>query len=885
VQDPAKDTRFNGNFEITIDGASFQMLHLGTLNPALEALPACLKILAENVLRRRPDEAHAFENWITREETSEVEFQPGRVLMHDTTCVPALVDLATLRDAVAERGGDAARVNPAVQVDLVIDHSVMVDRQGSANAAAFNLARELERNRERYEFIRWAENSLANFRVVPPGVGIIHQINLEHLSQVVRVEQSGGASFLYPDTLVGTDSHTPMINALGILGWGVGGVEGLSAALGQPLTLQIPSVVGIRLVGTLGPGVTATDLALALTHRLREQGVVEKLLEFYGPGMRCLSVADRATIANMAPEYGATCSYFPIDESTIQYLAMVGRPREVLIRVEAYARAQGIWHDPDSRAVFSERMEIDLSAIEPTVAGPKRPEDSLSLSQVGASFRSILPELSGGAHEPRTVDMTDKGYSLRDGAVLIAAITSCTNTSNPALMVGAGLVARKARAAGLRVPGWVKTSLSPGSHAVTDYLRAAGLQDDLDALGFQVAGYGCMTCIGNSGLLDPAIAARTSSHAIVGAAVLSGNRNFQGRINPEINAAFLASPALVVAYALAGSVLVDLTREPLGHSASGAPVFLRDLWPSDSEIREIVDREVTPEVFRARAQALSGPSEWKQIDGGTSVTFPWRQDSTYLRQVPYFSATPRMSVGLADIHGAKALLVVGDNVTTDHISPAGTIPSDSLAGRYLKEHGVPVSEFNQYSTRRGNHEVMLRGIFSNPRLRNELVPEGTAGGVTRSGQEGELLPVYEAGLRYRQAHVPLIIVAGRNYGTGSSRDWAAKGPALLGVRAVLAESFERIHRCNLIGLGVLPLQFSAGIDRRNLALDGTERVDLLGIDHELRPRQTVTVVIHRRSGVKENFSLTLRAETEREAAHLQNGGLLAYMLREFLSPA
>jgi len=873
--------------ELLAGGRKYHYLNVAAVDPALERLPKCLLILAANVLEKSPAAAAAFRAWLERGggDGAVVEFRPARVIMHDTTCVPALVDVATLRDAVAERGGDAARVNPAIPVDLVIDHSVMVDEQGSAAAQDFNLGREFARNHERYQFIRWAEKNLANFRVVPPGAGIIHQINLEHLSEVVRVESAGDRQIVRPETLVGTDSHTPMINALGILGWGVGGLEGISAALGEPLPLPIPGVVGVRLAGRLRPGVTATDLALTLTQLLRAHGVVDKFVEFYGPGVAALSVADRATIANMAPEYGATCSFFPVDQRTLDYLRMAGRPEEKLVLIDAYARAQGLWHDPESRARFSDRMEVDLEAIAPTLAGPKRPEDRLRLAQVRQSFLDLLPELAAGVAAPRRATAGTGGTELRDGAVLIAAVTSCTNTSNPALMIGAGLLARRARAAGLRVPPWVKTSLSPGSRVVTDYLRAAGLQEDLDALGFQVTGYGCMTCIGNSGPLAAPVTALTSAGKIAGVAVLSGNRNFQGRINPEIGAAYLASPALVIAYALAGSVLADLEREPLGHDARGEPVFLHQLWPAEAEIADMIAAVVTPAAFRAQAgRVFAGPPQWQRIAPAGGVTFGWNASSTYLRRAPHFEARPGFSGNRIAVSGARALLVLGDNVTTDHISPAGMIPRDSLAGRYLEERGVPLEEFNQYSTRRGNHEVMLRGIFSHPRLRNELVPAGTPGGWTFD-PAGAIRPVYDAGADYRAAGIPLLVFAGKNYGAGSSRDWGAKGPALLGVRAVIAESFERIHRSNLIGMGILPLEFLPGATRGQLALTGAETFDLSGSGDVVHPHQRLRLRINRPDGRGVEIELRSGVATEREADYIRRGGLLNYLLPRYVPPS
>lgn len=879
-------TQFQGTLrdEITVEGRTYHYVNVATIDPRLARLPKCLRILAANVLEHSPTAAGAFRSWLEqgRGGSEVVEFRPARVIMHDTTCVPALVDVATLRDAVTERGGDAARVNPAIPVDLVIDHSVMVDAQGSGDAQRVNLEREFERNRERYQFIRWAEKNLANFRVVPPGAGIIHQINLEHLSEVVRVETKGGRLVLRPDTLVGTDSHTPMINALGMLAWGVGGLEGISAALGEPLALQLPEVLGIRLDGRMRPGTTATDVALRLTQLLREHGVVDKFVEFYGPGVAALSVADRATIANMAPEYGATCSFFPVDKRTLDYLRMAGRPPERVAVVEAYVRAQDLWHDAESRARFSDQIAVDLTSIEPALAGPKRPEDRVSLAEVRPSFLKVLPELAAGITAPRREAVAAGGFELRDGAVLIAAITSCTNTANPALMIGAGLLARRARGRGLRVPPWVRTSLSPGSRVVTDYLQAAGLQEDLDALGFQVTGYGCMTCIGNSGPLAEPVTALTSAGKIAGAAVLSGNRNFQGRINPEIAAAYLASPALVIAYALAGSVLIDLDREPLGRDDGGEPVFLRELWPADAEIEKTIAAVVTPAAFRAQAgRVFAGPPQWQRLEPSGGVLFGWDAQSTYLRRAPHFEARPGNRENGIAVAGARALLVVGDDVTTDHISPAGAIPRDSLAGRYLTERGVPVHELNQYSTRRGNHDVMLRGIFSNPRLRNELFPAGAPGGLTFD-PAGAIRTVYDVGMDYREAGIPSLIFAGKNYGAGSSRDWAAKGPALLGVRAVIAESFERIHRSNLIGMGVLPLQFVRGDTRARLALTGLETFDLIGPGGPTEPCQRMHLKVHRPGGIIQEIELKSCVATGREAEYIRQGGLLRYLLAKYV---
>lgn len=857
-------------------------------DPDFARLPCALKVLAENVARCSPASLVSFQQWLdgSGRTDAEVEFYPGRVLMHDTTCVPALVDFAALRDAMVERGGDPAAVNPRIPVDLVIDHSVIVDRAGSADAFQFNLARDFERNAERYSFIRWAQQSLDNFRVVPPATGILHQVNLEHLSEVVRVlPQANGRSLLVPDTLVGTDSHTPMVNALGVLAWGVGGLEGEAAALGQPLSLRIPEVVGIRLTNRLRAGVTATDLALTLTECLRKFGVVEKLVEFFGPAVSHLNVADRATIANMAPEYGATCSMFPIDERTLEYLRLIGKSAEHVAMVAAYAKAQGIWNDPDADLTFTDVVEFDLATVEPSLAGPKRPQDRVALSEVAASFRSMLSLPPMELDQPRTMEVPGQDYRIQDGAVLIASITSCTNTSNPALMIGAGLLARNARRKGLTIPPWVKTSLAPGSHVVSDYLKAAGLQDFLDELGFQLVGYGCMTCIGNSGLVESGLARLAQENKLVGAAVLSGNRNFEDRINAAVSAAYLASPALVVAYALAGSVLTNLAIDPVGYTPDGISVRLDDIWPTDEEIEQVLNEFVTPELFSRRAGSIfDGPQAWRAIASAGSATFAWREDSTYLRRPTYFTHMPDALEEPRDILRARLLLLLGDSITTDHISPAGSIPRESLAGDYLATRGVAVNDFNQYSTRRGNHEVMLRGVFSNPRLKNELLPGGQkSGGVTVVQPEGDVLSIYDAALRYRTMGTPLIVIAGKDYGGGSSRDWAAKGPALLGVRAVIAESFERIHRSNLIGMGVFPLQFPKGMTPTSLVLDGTEVFDLVGFDQGLKPAQCVTLRIERANGSVEEVALQLRVQTALEVEYLRHGGLLPYVLRQRLA--
>jgi aconitate hydratase len=862
------------------------MVSIESRDPGFARLPYALKVLCENVARNQPEECDAFHSWLEGGgcTDAEVQFYPCRVLTHDTTCVPALVDLAALRDAVVARGGDPSLVNPQIPLDLVIDHSVIVDRAGSPDAFAFNLQRDFERNAERYEFIRWAQDNFRNFRVIPPATGILHQVNLEHLSEVVSVIASTGANpVAVPDTLVGTDSHTPMVNALGILAWGVGGLEGEAVALGQPISLRIPEVVGVRTIGKMRPGVTATDLALTLTERLRKVGVVEKVVEFFGRGIDCLRVADRATVSNMAPEYGATCAFFPIDARTLEYLRLIGKADEQVQLVEDYARAQGLWHDPRHEPVYTRVVEYDLESVEPSMAGPRRPQDRVSLAEVPGSLLAALGPTRLPAPSPRLVEVTGKGYTVQDGSVLIAAITSCTNTSNPALMIAAGLVARKARVLGLRVPPWVKTSFAPGSRAVSEYLERSGLQNDLDALGFHLVGYGCTTCIGNSGEVDAALASLAAQDRFVGVAVLSGNRNFEGRINPAVRAAYLGSPALVVAYALAGSVLVNLSVDPLGTDATGRAIHLADIWPADEEVEVMLKQYVTTDAFaRHGADLLKGPEAWQRIAGSRRNTFAWREASTYLRRPPFLDEkVPRQ---YDEIRGARLLLMLGDSVTTDDISPAGAIPVESAAGRYLLQHGVAQRDFNQYSTRRGNFEVMLRGAFSNPRLRNELC--STEQGIEmRSAVQpsGEALPIHEAIELYRSQGTQLLVVAGADYGGGSSRDWAAKGPALAGVRAIVAESFERIHRSNLIGMGILPLQFTKRMTRHDLTLNGTESFSVRGMEGEIKPMQTLTLEVSRKNGRTEEFPLQLRAQTAREIEYLKCGGLLPYVLEHLLA--
>ena len=847
-------------------------------------LPYSLKILLENLLRFEdgstvtPDDVKAMAQWLKDKSSQrEIAYRPARVLMQDFTGVPAVVDLATMRAAMQERGGDPEKINPLAPVDLVIDHSVSVDRFGGPDAFKENVALEMKRNKERYEFLRWGQSAFDNFRVVPPGTGICHQVNLEYLAQVVWTGNQDGAEMAYPDTLVGTDSHTTMVNGLGVLGWGVGGIEAEAAMLGQPISMVIPDVIGFKLTGRLKEGTTATDLVLTVTQMLRKKGVVGKFVEFFGPGIAELPLADRATIANMAPEYGATCGIFPIDAETIHYLKLSSRQPERIALVEAYAKAQGMWHDASTpEPVFTDTLELDISTVEPSLAGPKRPQDRVPLSNAAAAFEKELVEGFNVPDKAASTPVAGADYSISHGDVVIAAITSCTNTSNPSVMLAAGLVARNAVAKGLTVKPWVKTSLAPGSQVVTDYLAAAGLQDDLDALGFNLVGYGCTTCIGNSGPLPEPISKAVHAADLVGVSVLSGNRNFEGRVNPDVKANYLASPPLVVAYAIAGSMRVDITRDALGKDQQGNPVYLKDIWPSNAEVAEVVRRCVTPTMFGSRyADVFHGTEAWRQIEVTGGLTYEFDPESTYVRLPPFFAPQPQAAN--ANIQGARLLALLGDSITTDHISPAGSIKEDSPAGLYLKEHGVPRADFNSYGARRGNHEVMMRGTFANIRLRNEMAP-GTEGGWTRHMPDGEQMSIYDASMKYQAAGVPLVVVAGKEYGTGSSRDWAAKGTKLLGVNAVVAESFERIHRSNLIGMGVLPLQFTDGITRQSLKLDGTETIDITGMEGGIKPRMTVTMTVHPTDGPAMKAKLLCRIDTEDEVQYYLSGGILHYVL-------
>ena len=851
-------------------------------------LPYSLKVLFENLLRWEDgrtvtvDDVKAVVQWLEKRwSMREIAYRPARVLMQDFTGVPAVVDLAAMREAMVARGADAKKINPLVPVDLVIDHSVMVDAFGNPAAFAENVRYEFERNQERYEFLRWGQEAFDNFRVVPPGTGICHQVNLEYLAQVVWTAQDRGEEVAYPDTLVGTDSHTTMVNGLSVLGWGVGGIEAEAAMLGQPISMVIPQVVGFKMTGQMKEGTTATDLVLMVTQMLRKKGVVGKFVEFYGPGLDSLTLADQATIGNMAPEYGATCGFFPISRTTIDYLTFSGRDPERVALVEAYAKAQGMWRDANSPdPLFTETLELDLGDVEPALAGPKRPQDRVLLSQAKPSFEEYLRKEGEAEAE---VPVEGEGHALKDGDVVIAAITSCTNTSNPSVLVGAGLLARKARSAGLTAQPWVKTSFAPGSQVVSDYLEAAGLQADLDALGFNLVGYGCTTCIGNSGPLPDPIAKAIDAGDLTVAAVLSGNRNFEGRIHPQTKANYLASPPLVVAYALAGNMRVDLLNEPIGTGEEGQPIYLRDIWPSNREIQATIDAVLTPEMFRRRyANVFHGDEIWRSLQTPRSETYAWQDESTYVRHPTFFEQGGPL--GFANIEGARLLALLGDSVTTDHISPAGSIKKDSPAGAYLMAHGVKPRDFNSYGSRRGNHEVMMRGTFANIRIRNEMAP-GTEGGVTRHMPDGEVMSIYDASMKYQEQGIPLMVIAGKEYGTGSSRDWAAKGTRLLGVKAVLAESFERIHRSNLVGMGILPLQFKDGADRKSLKLDGSETFDLTGLDGEIKPGMDLTLAIHRADGAVETVAVLCRIDTVDEVEYYRTGGILQYVLNTLAEAA
>jgi len=882
---------FGARSTLEVGGKQYEIFRLDAVSEGHVArLPYSLKILLENLLRHEDgrdvtaEDIQALANWDPKAEPSqEISFTPSRVILQDFTGVPAVVDLAAMRDAVVDLGGKAADINPLSPAELVIDHSVQVDRYGTANALDLNNKIEFQRNKERYSFLRWGQSAFDNFKVVPPNTGIVHQVNLEYLARVVFEKETDGKLSAYPDTLVGTDSHTTMVNGLGVLGWGVGGIEAEAAMLGQPITMLIPQVIGFKLSGRLSEGTTATDLVLTVTEMLREKGVVGKFVEFFGDGLAHLPLADRATIGNMSPEFGSTCAIFPIDGETVRYLELSGRDPAHIEMIEAYAKEQGLWREegePDG--YYTDVLELDLSDVVPSLAGPKRPQDRIPLKNAKTRYREVLGPMveergDKGSGEAK-VEMEGREFEMSDGAVLIAAITSCTNTSNPAVMVGAGLLARNARERGLTVKPWVKTSLAPGSKVVTDYLEKCELMDDLDALGFYLVGYGCTTCIGNSGPLKDEIHEAVESSGLVGCSVLSGNRNFEGRIHPLVKMNFLASPPLVVAYAIAGTMDVDIYADPIGEDADGKPVYLKDIWPSQKEIQEMILQNIDSEMFRSSyAEVFAGDENWNGLDVPEGEIYTWDEDSTYVKNPPYFEGMSAEPADIADIGGARVLALLGDSVTTDHISPAGSIAKDSPAAEYLQEQGVQPGDFNSYGSRRGNHEVMMRGTFANIRLRNKLAP-GTEGGWTRHQPSGDELSIYDASLRYREDGVPLVVIAGKEYGTGSSRDWAAKGTLLLGVKAVIAESFERIHRSNLIGMGVLPLQFKEGENAESLGLDGTETYDITGLAE--RSGKTVKVTATPAEGEPIEFEAIVRIDTPKEQDYYAHGGILHYVLRQ-----
>lgn len=881
----------------------------------IDKLPFTLKVLLENLLRFEDDRSvsiddiKAIKDWLDNggKTDKEIAFRPARVLMQDFTGVPAVVDLAAMREAMKGLGGDPQKINPLTAVDLVIDHSVMVDEFGTPQAFQANVVREFERNGERYEFLRWGQEAFKNFRVVPPGTGICHQVNLEYLGQTVwsEKEDETGRTLAYPDSVVGTDSHTTMINGLAVLGWGVGGIEAEAAMLGQPISMMIPEVIGFKLSGQLKEGATATDLVLTVTQMLREKGVVGKFVEFYGDGLDHLSLPDQATLSNMSPEFGSTCAFFPVDQETLNYLEFTGRNPQTVKLVEQYSKEQGLWRNPGHEPVFTDTLSLDLGDVEPCIAGPKRPQDKIALKAAAGSFHKLMGhslEMNPVGEEGKMLDeagqmpphkikeiedaiagraskVNGADYDLKHGDVVIAAITSCTNTSNPSVLIAAGLLARNALAKGLQVKPWVKTSLAPGSQVVTDYLEKAKLQDDLDALGFNLVGYGCTTCIGNSGPLPPPIAAAIEENDLTVCGVLSGNRNFEGRISPHVKANYLASPPLVVAYALAGSMQVDLYKEPLGQDKDGNDVMLSDIWPKPEEIKEMISKTLSPEMFRDRySDVFKGPEQWQKIGGDTSgQTYKWDDRSTYVKNPPFFEGMGAEAGSVENIKGANCLALLGDSVTTDHISPAGAIKKDSPAGSYLLDHNVETRDFNSYGSRRGNHEVMMRGTFANIRIKNEMVP-GTEGGYTLHVPSGKEMSIYDAAMKYVDADTPLVVIGGKEYGTGSSRDWAAKGTRLLGVKAVVAESYERIHRSNLIGMGVLPLQFKDGDNRISLGLTGKETFDITGVD-ALKPRAELTMTVHMEDGSTKDVKLLCRIDTLDELEYYKNGGILHYVLR------
>ena len=883
---------FASRSTLDVDGRDYEIYRLDAV-PGLERLPYSLKVLAENLLRTEDganitaDHVRALAAWDpAAEPDTEIQFTPARVVMQDFTGVPCIVDLATMREAVADLGGDPEVINPLNPAEMVIDHSVQIDSFGLPGSLERNKEREYERNAERYQFLRWGQGALSNFRVVPPGTGIVHQVNIEYLARIVFTHEADGVTQAYPDTCVGTDSHTTMVNGLGVLGWGVGGIEAEAAMLGQPVSMLIPKVVGFKLSGAIPAGATATDVVLTITEMLRAHGVVGKFVEFYGEGVAEVPLANRATIGNMSPEFGSTAAIFPIDEVTLDYLRLTGRSEERVRLVEAYTKAQGMWHDPAREPVYSEYLALDLSTVVPSIAGPKRPQDRIVLSRAKESFQEVLPTYASQPSKPTPVTLADgTDTELDHGHVAIASITSCTNTSNPSVMMAAGLLARNAVARGLRSKPWVKTSTAPGSQVVTDYYEKAGLWPALNELGFNVVGYGCATCIGNSGPLPAEVSQAVNDADLAVVSVLSGNRNFEGRINPDVKMNYLASPPLVIAYALAGTMDIDFATEPLGQDPEGRDVFLSDIWPDPTEVQAVIDATIDREMYtRDYADVFAGDERWQGLDTPEGDTFAWDEDSTYVRKAPFFEGLSMELTPVTDIKDARVLALLGDSVTTDHISPAGAIKADSPAGRYLAEHGVARADFNSYGSRRGNHEVMIRGTFANIRLRNRLLDD-VEGGYTRNFLTGEQESIFDASQAYQDAGIPLVVLGGKEYGSGSSRDWAAKGTALLGVKAVIAESFERIHRSNLIGMGVVPLQFPAGQSAESLGLDGTETFSIAGLTalNEGTTPRTVAVTAQKADGSAVSFDAVVRIDTPGEADYFRHGGILQYVLRQLAS--
>ncbi|MCC8368598.1 MAG: aconitate hydratase AcnA [Rickettsia endosymbiont of Oxypoda opaca] len=868
--------------ELLVDNIIYKIFDINKaasdINLPLKKLPFSLRVLFENILRCQGLEQNLllFKEWlVNKKSTAEIAFMPTRVLMQDFTGVPAIVDLAAMRDAMQKLGGDTSKINPLIPVDLIIDHSVSVDYYASNDSFTKNVQMEMRRNLERYEFLKWGQQAFDNFRVVPPGTGICHQVNLEYLAKVIWVKEEGGVKIAYPDTLVGTDSHTTMINGLSVLGWGVGGIEAEAAMLGQPLSMILPEVIGVKLSGVLSGTATATDLVLRVTELLRAKKVVGKFVEFYGEGLNSLSLADRATIANMAPEYGATCGFFPIDNETLKYLELTGRPSAHIKLVEQYAKAQNLWYSPDDAPEYTDILELNLNQISSSLAGPKRPHDRVNLEDMANNFKHELPSLALNETDiDKKYPVSNKDYLLGHGDVVIAAITSCTNTSNPDVMIGAALLAKKAIEAGIAVKPWVKTSLAPGSKVVTEYLKASGLDKYLDDLGFSLVGYGCTTCIGNSGPLMPEIEEVINKNQLVTVAVLSGNRNFEGRINPSVRASYLASPLLVVAYALAGTVNIDLANGAIGKNDKGKEIYLKDIWPTKQEIDEVVKDSINSSMFINKyADIFVGPKEWQELKISNTATYNWRKESTYIQNPPYFDNITEENKAIKNITSARILAVFGDSITTDHISPAGNISKTSPAAKYLMDYNIDIADFNSYGSRRGNHEIMMRGTFANIRIKNEMC-EGVEGGVTINQLNSQQTTIYEAAMDYKTHNIPLVIFAGKDYGSGSSRDWAAKGPQLLGVKAVIAESFERIHRSNLVGMGVLPLIFTNGMTRKDLKLDGSELVNIEGLNDQIKPYQKLKCVIKRQSGTVETVDLILQIFTDNEINYIKHGSIM-----------